>query len=195
MKPTSNNIHTMKSSPRKIHHRRSIRLKEFDYSREGAYFLTICTHKRECIFGNIIDEHSELSKYGHIVESVWMDLPKHYNNIQLDEFVIMPNHIHGIIFIVGAGFKPAPTTRYPLSEIIRGFKTFSSRKINESRNTPGVPVWQRNFYERVIRNDRELKDIREYVDYNPLKWGFDKENPIGIKDMKFRNQWRWLEGK
>jgi len=101
----------------------------------------------------------------------------------LDLFVIMPNHIHGIILIVGAGLKPAPTDRikqYPLPEIVRGFKTFSARRINVMRVTLGVPVWQRNYYEHIIRNEDELNRIREYIKNNPLQWQFDRENPNRI---------------
>ena len=108
----------------------------------------------------------------------------------------MPNHVHGIIVLtdqqrmnpiaenVGAGFKPAPTRRHPLSEIVRAFKTFSSRRINELRQTPGVPVWQRNYYERVIRNDRELHDIRQYIVDNPAEWAADIENPKNLRQQR-----------
>jgi REP element-mobilizing transposase RayT len=130
------------------HHRRSIRLKDYDYSQSGAYFVTICTHKSKNIFGDIVDGRMVLNKFGKMAELSWLDLSKHYSNIRIDIFAIMPNHFHGIIFIVGAGLKPAPT-KYPLSEIIRGFKTFSSRRINETRNMSGTPVWQRNYYEHV----------------------------------------------
>ena len=105
-----------------------------------------------------------------------------YRHVALDEFVVMPNHTHGIIVLtalVGAGFKPAPTTtrRHALPEIVRGFKTFSSRRINEIRHTPGAPVWQRNYFERVIRNDNEMHHLREYIVNNPAKWDLDRENP------------------
>jgi len=104
--------------------------------------------------------------------------------LELDVFVIMPNHIHGIIFLtdVGAGLKPAPTVPaghcHPLPEIVRGFKTFSSRKINELRNLSGTALWQRNYYEHVIRRDESLEKIREYIETNPLRWALDKENPV-----------------
>ncbi|HSE83161.1 MAG TPA: transposase, partial [Thermodesulfobacteriota bacterium] len=104
--------------------------------------------------------------------------------IKLDAFVIMPNHVHGIIINVandvGAGLKPAPTTvakNHTLFEIVRGFKTFSSRRINETRGTPGSHVWQRNYYEHIIRNEDDLDEIREYIINNPLKWDSDTENP------------------
>jgi putative transposase len=170
------------------HHRRSIRLKEYDYSRAGAYFVTICAHKGKSIFGKILYEKISLSKFGRIVRSTWLDLPKHYPHIRMDMFAIMPNHFRGIIFIVGAGFKPAPT-KYPLSEIIRGFKTFSSRRINEMRHKPGIPIWQRNYYEHVVRNENELNLIREYILYNPLQWRHDRENPESVPDEIYNEQW------
>jgi len=167
------------------HHRHSIRLKDYDYSQAGAYFVTICTRDREGLFGEIADELMRLSLSGDIVRACWDDLPRHYSHVALDVFVIMPNHIHGIIvladpMVVGAGFKPAPTTvnkRHRLTEIIRAFKTFSSRRINELHNTPGRPVWQRNYYEHVIRNENDLDEVRKYIVNNPLKWDLDKENP------------------
>jgi len=139
-----------------------------------------------------------LNQTGEILESTWLDLPNHYTGIALDAFVIMPNHTHSIIVLcdpVGAGFKPAlftnqehkPRTdhqpsspkikRHSLSEIMRGFKTFSARKINEIRKTTGIPVWQRNYYERIIRDENELEETRKYIVNNPKKWEFDKENP------------------
>ena len=167
------------------HRRRSIRLQGYDYSREGAYFVNMCTYNRACIFGQIVDGEMMINEFGKIIKSVWSDLPRHYPDIKLDVFAIMPNHIHGIIFIVGAGFKPAPTGKnrakcHPLSEIIRGFKTFSARRINEIRNLSGAHVWQRNYYEHIIRNEGELNRIREYIVNNPARWQFDRENPNRI---------------
>ena len=131
-----------------------------------------------------------LTDAGRIVDECWTDLPNHYLNLKLDEFIVMPNHVHGIIIItdetfgiVGAGFKPAPTPmnstkRYGLPEIVRGFKTFSSRKINSARGTSGIPVWQRNYYEHVIRDERELENTRQYIVDNPAKWQEDPDSSI-----------------
>ncbi len=166
-----------------IHHRETIRLKNYDYARNGAYFVTICAKEREPLFGEITDGRMIVNPIGEIVESVWNELIDHYGDIALDAFVVMPNHIHGIIVLSDsdwAGFKPAPTIktkRHGLSEIIRGFKTFSSRSINAYRNTTGAPVWQRNYYERVIRNQTELNQTRQYIMDNPTKWAYDQENP------------------
>jgi len=174
------------------HRRHSIRLKDYDYSQAGAYFVTICTKEQECRFGQIIDQSMQLSSFGHIVKACWGDLPRHYPHVELDIFVIMPNHIHGIIVlagqqIVGAGFKPAPTVvnkRHGLTEVIRAFKTFSSRQINKLRGTPGTPIWQRNYYEHVIRNEDDLAEIREYIMNNLMKWELDKDNPKNIGQVR-----------
>lgn len=165
----------------KLHHR-NIRLTEYDYSQEGAYFVTICIQDRKCILGNIIDGQMKLNKCGRIVEQCWRDLVEHYTCVELDTFVIMPNHVHGIIvitgdvniikkvgdglYIVGDGLKPSPTGRiiaksHGLPEIVRAFKTFSARKINEERNTKGQKIWQRNYFEHIVRNEKSLKKIRD----------------------------------
>ncbi len=128
-----------------------------------------------------------VNDYSEIVQFSWLDLPQHYPNVQLDAFIIMPNHIHGIIFLqdVVAGFKPATTVskgeRHPLSEIVRAFKTFSSKRINKLRNMAGEPVWQPNYYEHVIRRVESLDKIREYIENNPLRWPLDQENPDNPK--------------
>jgi REP element-mobilizing transposase RayT len=176
------------------HRRRSIRLKGYDYSQPGAYFVTVCVYLRSCLLGEVLEGEMRLNKSGHIVEACWNDLPDHYAHVQLDAFVIMPNHVHGVIVLthdggtdrvnVGAGFKPAPTgpqgtaKRHGLPEIVRAFKTFSSRRINEWRRMPGAPVWQRNYYEHVIRGDAELNGIREYVHSNPARWLEDRYHPL-----------------
>lgn len=150
------------------HDRGSIRLPRYDYTQPGAYFVTICVAGRRCIFGEIVDGVMRPNKNGLIVAGQWAGLPRHYPNALLDEFVLMPNHVHGIICLsdslhssVGAGFKPALASpnsnqRHGLPEIIRGFKTFSSRGINQLRGTIGAPVWQRNYYEHVVRGEYDL---------------------------------------
>ncbi len=163
-------------------HRRSIRLQSYDYRSNGAYFVTICTHQRECMLGEIAADVFSLSGYGEIVAEVWCDLPDHYPNVELDAFVVMPNHIHAVIVIidtVGAELSSAPTRakHNPLSEIVRGFKAFSARRINELRNSPGNPVWQRNYYDHIVRSEKSLNAIREYILFNPARWASDRENP------------------
>lgn len=195
-----------------IHHRRSIRLKDYDYSQGGAYFVTICAWQRECLFGEIVNGEMMLNDMGRIIETVWSVLPEHFINIHLDEYMIMPNHFHGILHIdVFVGVKqdspalPAFDLRRTkgkadealalplhrlrgsvsgsLCSIVQNFKSVSTRKINIVRNSPGCPVWQRNYYERVIRNENELSRAREYIVNNPLKWAIDKENPVNCNTL------------
>jgi putative transposase len=182
-----------------IHHRRaSPRLKKYDYSNPGGYFVTILTHDRVNLFADAISSNIlgetvvNLTSCGKIAEFTWLDLPNHNPEIELDAFVIMPNHVHGIIIIkdmavdemeesVRAGSEPALTEhrRHSLSEIIRQFKTFSARRMNELRQTPGQPVWHRSYYDRIIRNQSELQRIRLYIEDNPRRWAEDEENPDG----------------
>lgn len=156
-----------------IHHRRSIRLRTYDYTQAGAYFVTICTWQRECLFGEIVQEEMVLNEAGSIAVAAWTDLPNHYRYVELDAFVVMPNHFHGLIVLRDEHQE----MRHGLPEIIRGFKTFSSRRINGYRNNTGCPVWQRNYYDRVVRNEQEMTRARTYIANNPLQWANDKENP------------------
>jgi len=159
------------------------RLKNWDYSSNGHYFITVCTKKRECFLGKIENNEMILNDYGKIVETCWFDLPNHYHNLRLDKFIVMPNHFHGIMIvdnsIVETGLKPVSTItnnmddtkkRHGLFEFVRALKTFSSRRINELRNSPGMPVWQPRFHDRIIRNENELNRIREYIVNNPHNW-------------------------
>ena len=169
------------------HHRRSIRLKDYDYSQAGMYFVTIGTHNKECILGEVLDGKIRLSEYGQITANSWLWLSQQYLYIDLDEWIIMPNHLHGIIVInteCRGGSRTAPTNRKPLGRLIGAFKTVSSKHINLIRNIPGAPVWQRNYYEHIIRNEKELNQIREYVLNNPLQWELDNEHPQNIKKMQ-----------
>jgi len=159
--------------------RKRNRLENYDYSQAGYYFVTICTKDREEFFGSVRQGSMNLSRYGEITNQCWYDLPKHYFNCSLDLFVIMPNHVHGIIVIhgekiVGNGLKPFPTN--DLSEIVRGFKTFSSRRINEEMTGNDKFHWQKSFYDHVIRNEKSLDNLRRYISNNPLKWELDIEN-------------------
>jgi len=180
----------MRYDPEK-HHRRSIRLKGYEYTRAGAYFVTICTKDRACLFGDVSDGVTRLNQMGHIVRQCWLAIPDHFPHVLLDEFVVMPNHVHGIIVImathiVGARHavplqfgkqeqfaKPVPGS---IPTIVRSFKSAATKRINEHRGTPGAPVWQHNYYEHIIRNDGSLHRIREYIATNPLRWHLDREN-------------------
>ena len=191
----------MKYNPQ-IHHRRSIRLQDYDYSSEGAYFVTICARHRECLFGEIQNEQMILNEYGKIVEQCWLDLPNHYHNIVLDAYIIMPNHFHGIIFITDnvdnvRAIHELPQHELPqhelplqssqqssqqrrkmlLPKIIGRFKMNAAKQINQIRNTLGIPVWQRNYYEHIIRNEESLNNIRNYIVNNPSKWYDVEYNP------------------
>ena len=163
-----------------LHHRHSIRLQGYDYSQEGLYFVTICVQNRINVFGKIVNGQMILNENGKIVEQTWLDLPNHNPHIRPDIFCIMPNHIHTIIEItvpVGAGSKPAqntPSINHKLSEIVRQFKTFSSRRINQLSGKQGKPIWQRNYYEHIIRNEISYNNICWYIMNNPQKWEDDK---------------------
>ena len=171
------------SQDTKRHRRRSVRLPGYDYAQAGAYFVTVCSHDRICIFGEVGQGEMRPNVFGDIVTKCWHDLANHYSNIELDEFVVMPNHVHGIIVLadtVGAGFKPAPTNRpvrrHGLQEIVRAFKTFSARRFNGMRNTPGKRLWQRSYYEHVVQNDDDLDRTRLYIHDNAAGWHEDAEN-------------------
>jgi len=166
--------------------RRSIRLQGYDYSRIGAYFVTVCTYHRLCLFGEIIDGRMALNDAGRIVEQCLNEISRHFPHVELDEFIVMPNHVHGIVVIAnrrGTACR-APTTEQfgrpvtgSMPTIIRSFKSAATKRIDELRNTPGAAIWQRNYYEHVIRNDDELNRIREYIANNPAQWAIDRENP------------------
>ena len=168
-------------------HRRSIRLRGYDYVQSGAYFVTICTFARQGLWGEIAQEIVELSEAGRIVNDEWLRSAEVRENVCLDVFQIMPNHLHGIVVFdradssnsdVGAHSR-APFSSQPrsLGSVVAGFKSATTKRINEQRGSPGVPVWQRNYYERVIRNEQELRSVRQYIVDNPAKWAADVENP------------------
>ncbi|WP_070962237.1 transposase [Desulfococcus multivorans] len=195
--------------------RRSIRLHGYDYSRAGAYFVTICTQNRECLFGDIVAGQMRLNGAGRIVADEWIKTAEIRDEIELDEWVVMPNHFHGIIVIadgrgdrrvapmgctrisgekgdrrvapVGCtrisgeqGDRPvAPTGPQPRSvgAVMAGFKSAATKRINELRQSPGTKLWQRNYWEHIVRNETELNRIREYIHNNPAQWGMDKLYP------------------
>ena len=157
--------------------RRSIRLASYDYGHPGSYFVTVCTNQRLFLFGEVVGSEMHLSPYGGIVTNCWHDLVDHYAHVGLDTFVVMPNHVHGIIVLTDVDRRTARSRSYGLPEIVRAFKTFCSRRINEARATPGESVWQRSYYERVIRDEAELDRTRRYIVGNPANWSRDAENP------------------
>ena len=180
---------------KKIHHRRSSRLQGYDYSQAGAYFVTICTRDRECLLGEItvgadsrVFPEMRLNDAGRAVQQCWIAIPDHFPHVELDVFVVMPNHVHGIVVIVdGRGTAcRAPTAEQfgcPVSgsipTIFRSFKSAVTKCINEMRGTRGEKLWQRNYWEHIVRNESELNRIREYIQNNPAQWELDKLYPGG----------------
>jgi len=175
-----------------IHHRRSIRLRNYDYLQAGAYFITLCTQKRECLFGAVVCDGMRLNDAGCIVQDIWNALPGHYPCVELDCFVVMPNHIHGIVVLNGAGARfiapdhdgstnSGAMNRAPtVGEIIRAFKARCTHGINQLRKTQGASIWQRNYYEHIIRSESSLQETREYIANNPAQWANDRENPNAV---------------
>jgi len=196
----------------KFHKRKNLRISGYDYSRYGPYFVTICARQRECIFGEVVNAEMRANRYGQIVQEEWVRSAQIRREMQLDEFIVMPNHVHGIVafdFPVGASgarpdyangnFMDRATGRSPLQRgrgpsekslaaFIAGFKSAVTKRINEIRNTPAAAVWQRNYYEHIIRDEDELDRIREYVFYNASKWETDRENPDALK-IKAAEKW------
>ena len=192
------------------HHRRSIRLKEYDYAQPGAYFVTVCVQNRQCLLGTIMDRRMRLNEAGQMIQSWWNRLSDKFPTIETDEFAVMPNHIHGVIIIVErdmvVGANPcvrpelgqtrgsatgqtrgsatgqtrgsAPT----VGRIVQWFKTMTTNayirgvRQNGWKPFPGK-LWQRNYYERIIHNERELNAVRRYIRDNPARWANDMENP------------------
>lgn len=225
----------MKFDPRR-HHRRSIRLKGFDYTQPGAYFVTICAQNRECLFGNIVDGEMVLNQAGQTIAEEWQELTRRFPTLRLDEFVVMPNHFHAVLFITegdvgnmesgvgthsGAGTRPAPTDGVTpndtvgasfmgapimdapdmdtpvtdviptLGDIIGAFKSITTHKYIQGVHNRGWPgfdrrLWQRNYYEHIVRNENELRACRQYIIHNPAKWDVDRENPTNVPTDKKR---------
>lgn len=172
-----------------MHHHRSIRLKGYDYSQPGGYFVTIVTYQRECLFGDVVDCVIKLNDFGEIADECWRVIPKHFPFVDLGVHVIMPNHVHGIISITDndrgaamlrpyANDNPHKINVKPgsLGAIVRSYKSAVSYRINKEHNATGI--WQRNYYERVIRNENEMAKIWDYIETNPLHWADDDENPL-----------------
>jgi REP element-mobilizing transposase RayT len=195
------------------HHRRSIRLKGYDYRQPGAYFVTICAQGRACLFGEVVDGEMRLNDAGRMVERWWGELNRKFPHIRTDAFVVMPNHIHGIIVMepVGADLRVCPDGEWgahtgapqqagtpqqagapqqagtpqqagaPLPEIVQWFKTMTTNEYIRGVKQSGWTafrgrLWQRNYYEHIIRNEESLNRLRRYIAENPLRWQLDREN-------------------
>ena len=182
------------------HHRRSTRLHGYDYAAPGAYFVTLCTHERACLFGEIIDGQMHPNAWGQIVEEEWLRSEEIRAEIILDAYVVMPNHLHGIVLMVPldadpsvdpcdpCGYRLDPTVgphgraalhRPPksLGAFIAGFKSAATTRINALRGTPGGKVWQYKFYDRILRDERAWRACRRYIEQNPARWNEDKNHP------------------
>ena len=201
------------------HNRRSIRLKGYDYTSPGSYFVTICTQDRVRLFGEVVDAEMQLNPYGRVVDTYLSRIPDHFPHVTLDAWVVMPNHVHAIITITDdhrrgeaipqSPFKaedvsefassiipedesriasPLPPTPPPqphptgapsgsLGAIVGNFKSIATRRINRMRHTPGVDVWQRNYWEHIIRNQAAHQRIAAYIHNNPARWEEDRLHP------------------
>jgi len=187
--------------------RRSIRLKDYDYHHAGAYFVTIVSQDRRCLFGDVVDGKMQLNAASQMVQTVWDELSNNYPGVETDYFVVMPNHIHGVIVFVGAdpracpesGGQPqgvAPTKTQSayadvarslsLPDVLHRFKTLTTQRYAVGVKDYGWVrfngrLWQRNYFEHVIRDENSLHRIREYILDNPMRWEFDRENPAALK--------------
>jgi putative transposase len=163
--------------------RRSIRLKDYNYSQSGAYFVTIATSEKTFLFGDIQGDRMLLNSIGEIACECWKQISFHFNDVITDVFVVMPNHIHSIIFIDYEGSacrapteSPILTNRSFLGIIIRSYKSAVTNQVHKVNKMQGITIWQRNYYEHVVRNDNDLNQIRQYILDNPVNWALDSDN-------------------
>jgi putative transposase len=177
-----------------IHHRHSIRLQGYDYSLEGAYYVTVCTRNRRCLFGNIIGKEMKLNDAGEMIRSVWLDLPGRFPSISLDEFIIMPNHIHAVFVILPTGIQKEESLGHlcgppngilpgTVGRIIQAFKSITTDEyINGVKRQGWVPfkrkLWQRNYWDHIIRDEEDYIRVCEYIHANPPCWQNDLFNSL-----------------
>lgn len=165
------------------YHRRSIRLRAYDYAQAGAYDITMCVQHRACLFGEVHDEVMRVNAAGQVIQARWDDIPFRFETVQLDEMIVMPNHVHAIL-LLGAEPSSAVADRLPVSlgQVVQWFKTMTTNDYIHGVKTHGWQpfhgrLWQRNYYEHIIRNGRDLERIRSYIEANPSRWTDDTENP------------------
>ena len=179
--------------------RRSIRITDYDYSQGGAYYVTVCCRKRQSLFGNVVNGRTRLNQCGRIALRCWNEIPDHFPNVQLDAHVLMPNHLHGILIIreeTGTACRAPTNERFSrpvggsVPTIIRSFKSAVTRRFNEIRGIRVGSLWQRNYFEHVIRDEESLDKIREYIATNAERWQLDRENLQREGTDKFDE---WLE--
>jgi putative transposase len=176
----------------KLPDRQSIRLPRYDYTQEGAYFVTIATHEKKYLFGEVIAGVMELSALGKQADDCWLEIPRHFPNVELPRHVVMPNHVHGIIVLrgkttVAARPQEASATRESfagpvqgsLPTIVRSFKSAVSRAARRTLRRPALQIWKRSYFEHVIRNEDDYRKTFQYICENPMRWEFDSENPFG----------------
>lgn len=175
------------------HHRRSIRLKGYDYTQPGAYYITICTEARQCLFGKVVKGQMGLNLLGYIARFCWSQIPAHFPHIQLDTYIIMPDHLHGILVIIDDTTVGTPHCRVPTKEqfgkpvrgsiptAIRSFKGAVTKQIHGFCETTEVPIWQSGFYESIIRDEESLNCRRQYISENPQRW---EDNPQKLEHQK-----------
>ena len=183
--------------PSKSRRRNSLRLSGYDYTQPGAYFVTMNTHQRECLFGEIIDGVMLLNEYGSHAKECWIAIPEHFPNVELGVYVIMPNHVHGIIIItdrivevVGAvgvqhavPLQPQSNSKIKpgsLNAIVRSYKSALTKQIHEEDEFSPEKIWQRSFHDRIIRNKEEWRRIHLYIEANPTNWQEDRDNPVNL---------------
>lgn len=162
-------------NPIALPHRKQLRLRGCDYAFPGVYFVTICSAGKRPFFGSVSEGKTVLSPLGEIVRSEWIALTERFAVLVLDGFVVMPNHLHGVLAFVShaGGASPSPT----LFEVIGAFKSISTIKVNRLLGRRGVPLWQRSYYEHIVRTGEDLRKIQRYILENPLMWSLDPENP------------------
>lgn len=197
-----------KFDPQK-HHRHSIRLPGYDYAQPGVYFVTIVAWQRECLFGEVVGGKMRLNDIGKIVQWEWLELPKRLRFLELGVFMVMPNHFHGILIfhgnvratrqgliyarsgevptpqvtIAGIDGSPLPRGLKPasLGAIMAQFKSRVTKRLWKIPSLQGTPIWQRNYYEHIIRNEQDLQNKTNYIEANPMLWDKDDENPLNLK--------------
>lgn len=175
---------------------KSIRLPHYNYASSGAYFLTLCTHNKKCLFGTVADGIMHLNEYGRIIKREWLRSAEIRKEVEMGEFMVMPNHIHGIVLIhePEAHCRAALQDDYSrgsrnrekrsVSSFMAGFKSYTTKLINELRKTPNARLWQPNYFEHIIRGDLQFGKVCEYIQTNPLRWELDKyhTNLLDIKN-------------
>ncbi len=179
--------------------RRSIRLPAYDYAQPGAYFITIVTASRLCLFGDVTDDAVRLSPAGVIANDELRRTERLRDGVEIDAYVVMPNHIHAILWLLDGGTAPtqqgtarrAPTydalrrfgkpASNSLSTIVGAYKSAVTKRIRATRHQPALEVWQRGYYEHIIRTEAALTNIRAYIGQNPRLWSEDPENPLSTQ--------------